>query len=65
MLLRTILLIVCFATLAPAQQKSDIAPMLFIADGLNEDGSLAANYQRGLRYAIDYFGNYGPYARPW
>ena len=59
--LRTVLLVGCFATLAPAQQKSDVAPVLFIADGLNEDGSLAANYQRGLRYAIDYFGNYGPY----
>ena len=36
-------------------------PVLFIAEGLNEDGSLARNYQRGLRYAINYFGNYGPY----
>ena len=37
------------------------APTLLIADGLNKDGSLSRNYQRGLRYAIDYFGNYGPY----
>ena len=37
------------------------APVLLIAEGLNEDGSLARNYQRGLRYAINYFGNYGPY----
>ena len=38
-----------------------IEPVLFVADGLNVDGSLVRNYQRGLRYAIDYFGNYGPY----
>ena len=36
-------------------------PVLFIADGLNADGSLVRNYQRGLQYAIDYFGSYGPY----
>jgi len=38
-----------------------VEPALFVADGLNADGSLVRNYQRGLRYAIDYFGNYGPY----
>tara|TARA_B100000945_G_C20422146_1_gene618591 strand:- start:1106 stop:2068 length:963 start_codon:yes stop_codon:yes gene_type:complete len=37
------------------------APVLFVAKGLNKDGSLVENYQRGLRYAINYFGNYGPY----
>lgn len=42
-------------------KPSRVAPVIFIADGLNEDGSLMANYQRGLRYAINYFGNYGPY----
>ena len=38
-----------------------VAPVLLVADGLNTDGSLVNNYQRGLRYAIDYFGNHGPY----
>ena len=37
------------------------APVLLVADGLNNDGSLVKNYRRGLDYAIDYFGNYGPY----
>lgn len=60
---KVILLLTCFATLAPAQQKSEVAPVLFIADGLDEAGSLAANYQRGLRYAIDYFGNHGDLPR--
>ena len=36
-------------------------PKIFVAEGLNADGSLVKNYQRGLRYAIDYFGSYGPY----
>lgn len=40
---------------------TSVEPVLFVADGLNTDGSLVRNYQRGLRYAIDYFGNYGPY----
>ena len=42
-------------------QQTDIEPALFVADGLNADGSLVENYQRGLKFAIDYFGNYGPY----
>ena len=42
-------------------RQTDIEPVLFVADGLNADGSLVKNYQRGLKYAIDYFGNYGPY----
>ncbi|MEE2948032.1 MAG: hypothetical protein VX392_06920 [Verrucomicrobiota bacterium] len=41
--------------------QTDIEPVLFVADGLNSDGSLVQNYQLGLKYAIDYFGNYGPY----
>ena len=32
-----------------------------IADGLNDDGSLLENYQRGLHFAKEYFGDYGPY----
>ena len=36
-------------------------PIIFVAEGLNNDGSLVKNYKRGLDYAIDYFGNYGPY----
>ena len=42
-------------------QQTDIEPVLLVADGLNADGSLVENYQRGLKFAIDYFGNYGPY----
>ena len=38
-----------------------LEPVLFVADGLNANGSLVKNYQRGLQYAIDYFGNHGPY----
>ncbi len=41
--------------------KSDVAPVFLVAEGLNADGSLIENYKRGLRYAADYFGNYGPY----
>ena len=44
-----------------SQRRSRIAPVILVADGLNADGSLVKNYQRGLRYAINYFGNYGPY----
>ncbi len=40
---------------------TDVEPMIVVADGLNEDGNLVENYRRGLRYAMDYFGNYGPY----
>ncbi len=36
-------------------------PVLFVAAGLNTNGSLVRNYQRGLQYAMDYFGRYGPY----
>ncbi len=36
-------------------------PILRIAAGLNVDGSLKKYYQRGLDYAIQYFGNHGPY----
>ncbi|MBP62683.1 MAG: hypothetical protein CMJ62_14280 [Planctomycetaceae bacterium] len=44
-----------------SKPTSKVAPVLLVADGLNTDGSLVKNYQRGLRYAIAYFGNYGPY----
>ena len=43
------------------ERESDATPVFFVAEGLNTDGSLVANYQRGLRYARRYFGNYGPY----
>ena len=43
------------------KRTTTIAPVILVTDGLNKDGSLVENYQRGLRYAIDYFGNYGPY----
>lgn len=47
---------------APTHARTTkVEPVIFVAGGLNSDGSLIKNYQRGLRYAIDYFGNYGPY----
>jgi len=62
------LLAYAIAGMAPAEEpaKRDDAPIipapvLLVADGLNNDGSLVKNYRRGLDYAIDYFGNYGPY----
>lgn len=42
-------------------RPTKVKPVIFVADGLNADGSLVHNYRRGLRYAINYFGNYGPY----
>ena len=36
-------------------------PTFHIAKGLNDDGSLLKYYKRGLDYAVNYFGNYGPY----
>ena len=42
-------------------KQTRIKPVLFVADGLNKDGGLVKNYERGLNYAINYFGNYGPY----
>ncbi len=42
-------------------QESHIEPQFFVSKGLDQDGSLVANYRRGLDYAIRYFGNYGPY----
>ncbi len=44
-----------------AEATATIEPVLFVADGLNADDSLVKNYRRGLRYAMDYFGNHGPY----
>lgn len=41
--------------------ETEVQPVFHVAEGLNADGSLVANYKRGLNYAIDYFGNYGPY----
>ena len=42
-------------------KETEAEPVFHVAEGLNADGSLVANYKRGLDYAIDYFGNYGPY----
>ena len=42
-------------------KQTNIEPVLLVADGLNSNGSLVNNYKRGLNYAINYFGNYGPY----
>ena len=33
-------------------RSTEIAPVILIADGLNADGQLLGNYQRGLRYSI-------------
>ena len=41
--------------------KVDSKPTFHIAKGLNDDGSLLKYYKRGLDYAVNYFGNYGPY----
>ena len=55
------------SSLAETQRPAETAtvsippPTFHVAEGLDQDGSLIKNYQRGLQYAIDYFGNYGPY----
>ena len=47
----------------PQNTKGMLQPasVLHVAEGLNSDGSLVKHYQRGLRYATKYFGQYGPY----
>ncbi len=42
-------------------QETRVKPVIVVADGLKANDSLVQNYQRGLKYAINYFGNYGPY----
>ena len=42
-------------------QETKQRPTFYVAEGLDPDGSLVKYYRRGLDYAIDYFGNYGPY----
>lgn len=42
-------------------QETDVEPMFFVAEGVDSDGLLVKNYKIGLDYAIDYFGNYGPF----
>jgi hypothetical protein len=42
-------------------QETKQKPTFYVAEGLDPDGSLVKHYRRGLDYAIDYFGNYGPY----
>ena len=58
----------CWIAMANAEEThqrktrtTTVAPVILVTDGLNKNGSLVENYQRGLRYAVDYFGNYGPY----
>ena len=46
---------------ADQSAKVDSKPTFHIAKGLNHDGSLLKYYKRGLDYAVNYFGNYGPY----
>ena len=46
---------------ADQSAKVDSKPTFHIAKGLNDDGSLLKYYKRGLDYAVNYFGNYGPY----
>ena len=46
---------------ASALRTTNAAPVIRVAAGLNKDGILVQNYKRGLQYATDYFGNYGPY----
>ena len=51
----------CVGTGQSISHSTKTAPVLLVADGLNADGSLVKHYQRGLQYAIGYFGNHGPY----
>lgn len=44
-----------------SKTDSSRQPVLRIAAGLNDDGSLLKHYRRGLNYAIQYFGNHGPF----
>ena len=46
---------------ADQSAKVDSKPTFHISKGLNDDGSLLKYYKRGLDYAVNYFGNYGPY----
>ena len=46
---------------ADQSAKVDSKPTFHIAKWLNDDGSLLKYYKRGLDYAVNYFGNYGPY----
>ena len=42
-------------------EESPVRPKFFVAPGIDPTGMLVRYYQRGLNYAIAYFGNYGPY----
>lgn len=48
-------------TFSSLHSQTEANPVLHVAKGLNEDGTLVKYYRRGLDYAINYFGNYGPY----
>lgn len=56
-----ILTVGCIAPGQSISPSTKTTPVLLVADGLNADSSLVKHYQRGLQYAIDYFGNHGPY----
>jgi hypothetical protein len=45
----------------PRPLEANIAPVFLVAYRLNADVPPLKDYQRGLDYAIDYFGNDGPY----
>ncbi len=47
--------------LATSSQETSEQPTFHVSKGLDPDGSLVRNYRRGLEFAVDYFGNYGPY----
>ena len=42
-------------------EESKVQPVFHVAKGVDVNGTLIKYYKRGLDYAIDYFGNYGPY----
>jgi hypothetical protein len=48
-------------TTEPPVEESKGSPIFYVAGDLDKDGSLVGNYKRGLNYAIDYFGNHGPF----
>ena len=47
--------------LAVPSEKNEPKHVFHVAPGIDKNGSLIKFYKRGLDYAVDYFGNYGPY----
>ena len=47
--------------LAVPSEKNEPKHVFHVAPGIDKNGSLIKFYKRGLDYAVNYFGNYGPY----